>query len=67
LDAFIDAESKVNALDTGITYPKRFFRIWLGLYLLLQKCGEQVYGDWEDHRSPDQPSQAEDNASFIFP
>jgi hypothetical protein len=26
LDALIDAESKVNALETGITFPKRFFR-----------------------------------------
>ena len=32
----------VNALKTGITYPKRFFRIWLSLFLplLLQECCE---------------------------
>jgi len=42
LDTLIDAESKVNALETGITYPKRFFRIWPGLFLLLllQECCE---------------------------
>jgi hypothetical protein len=35
LDALIDAESKVNALETVITSQKRFFRIWLRLFLLL--------------------------------
>jgi hypothetical protein len=32
----------VNALETGITSPRRFFRIWprLFLLLLLQECRE---------------------------
>ncbi len=35
LDALIDSESKVNALETGITSPRRSIRKWARLFLLL--------------------------------